>query len=55
MASLVPGAAVIQAPMAYVKVLAFEKLVVGFLIGTVGPPLQVEWPLASFSKTVSAL
>ncbi len=41
-ASLVPAAAVIPAPIAYIKVVAVKKLVVGFLIGTTGPrPLVV--------------
>ena len=34
-ASLVPAAAVIPAPIAYIKVVAVKKLVVGFLIGVV--------------------
>ena len=37
-ASLVPAAAVIPAPIAYIKVVAVKKLVVGFLMGTTGPP-----------------
>ena len=37
-ASLVPAAAVIPAPIAYIKVVAVKKLVVGFLVGTTGPP-----------------
>jgi hypothetical protein len=32
----VPAAAVIPAPIAYIKVVAVKKLVVGFLVGTVG-------------------
>ena len=32
-----PAAAVIPAPIAYVKVVAAKKLVVGFLLGTTGP------------------
>ena len=35
-ASLVPAAAVIPAPIAYIKVVAVKKLVVGFLSGTTG-------------------
>ena len=35
-ASLVPAAAVIPAPIAYIKVVAVKKLVVGFLVGVVG-------------------
>ena len=38
-ASLVPAAAVIPAPMAYIKVVAVKKLVVGFLPRMTGPPL----------------
>ena len=37
-ASLVPAAAVIPAPKAYIKVVAVKKLVVGFLLGTTGLP-----------------
>ncbi len=33
-----PAAAVIPAPIAYIKVVAVKKLVVGFLSGTTGPP-----------------
>ena len=33
-----PAAAVIPAPIAYIKVVAVKKLVVGFLLGTPGPP-----------------
>ena len=36
-ASLVPAAAVIPAPIAYIKVVAVKKLVVGFLSGATGP------------------
>ena len=36
-ASLVPAAAVIPAPIAYIKVVAVKKLVVGFLLRTAGP------------------
>ena len=36
-ASLVPAAAVIPAPIAYIKVVAVKKLVVGFLVGICGP------------------
>ena len=37
-ASLVPAAAVIPAPIAYIKVVAVKKLVVGVLPGAVCPP-----------------
>ncbi len=33
-----PAAAVIPAPIAYIEVAAVEKLVVGFLPRTTGPP-----------------
>ena len=33
-----PAAAVIPAPIAYIKVVAVKKLVVGFLHGRSGPP-----------------
>jgi hypothetical protein len=33
----VPAAAVIPAPIAYIKVVAVKKLVVGFLVGASGP------------------
>ena len=36
-ASLVPAAAVIPAPIAYIKVVAVKKLVVGFLSEATGP------------------
>ena len=32
-----PAAAVIPAPVAYIKVVAVKKLVVGFLLGMIGP------------------
>ena len=34
-----PAAAVIPAPIAYIKVVAVKKLVVGFLCWATGPPL----------------
>ena len=33
-----PAAAVIPAPIAYTKVVAVKKLVVGFLVADFGPP-----------------
>ena len=36
-----PAAAVIPAPIAYIKVVAVKKLVVGFREGSVGPPQGV--------------
>ncbi len=41
-ASLVPAAAVIPAPIAYIKVVAVKKLVVGFLVGPIGPALDAS-------------
>ena len=38
-ASLVPAAAVIPAPKAYIKVVAVKKLVVGFLFELSGLPI----------------
>ena len=35
-----PAAAVIPAPIAYIKVVAVKKLVVGFLVGAAGPPCK---------------
>ena len=40
-ASLVPAAAVIPAPIAYIKVVAVKKLVVEFLVESVCPSLGV--------------
>ena len=37
-ASLVPAAAVIPAPIVYIKVVAVKKLVVELLLGTTGTP-----------------
>ncbi len=43
-ASLVPAAAVIPAPIAYIKVVAVKKLVVELWARWVGPPNGVHWP-----------
>ncbi len=40
-ASLVPAAAVIPAPIAYIKVVAVKKLVVGFVVYEMFPSLVV--------------
>ena len=52
-----PAAAVIPAPIAYIKVVAVKKLVVGFLLRTVGPPHWVSTgsALASSLENVTAL
>ena len=44
-----PAAAVIPAPIAYVKVVAAKKLVVGFLLRTSGPLYERASSLASAS------
>ena len=55
-ASLVPAAAVIPAPIAYIKVVAVKKLVVGFRNGPVGPPQgELLTGLFFFAKTACAL
>ena len=55
-ASLVPAAAVIPAPIAYIKVVAVKKLVVGFRNGPVGPPQGESLTgLFFFAKTACAL
>ena len=51
-----PAAAVIPAPIAYIKVVAVKKLVVGFRIGPVGPPQGESLTgLIFFAKTACAL
>ncbi len=45
-----PAAAVIPAPIAYIKVVAVKKLVVGFLLGTTGPPIGCVSGLFSASS-----
>jgi hypothetical protein len=45
-ASLVPAAAVIPAPVAYIKVVAVKKLVVGFLVVQNWPAPSKECALA---------
>ena len=52
-----PAAAVIPAPIAYIKVVAVKKLVVGFLLKSTDPPLGVcVWfGLSIFLENVAAL
>ena len=51
-----PAAAVIPAPIAYIKVVAVKKLVVGFRDGSAGPPRGVSLTeLFFFAKTACAL
>jgi hypothetical protein len=48
----VPAAAVIPAPVAYIKVVAVKKLVVGFLVGHSGPrPSGSVLPEATYHLT----
>ena len=42
-----PAAAVIPAPIAYIKVVAVKKLVVGLLVGAIGPTLRVGTRIVS--------
>ena len=46
-ASLVPAAAAIPAPIAYIKFVAVNKLVVGLLVGAIGPTLCVGTHIVS--------
>ncbi len=46
-ASLVPAAAVIPAPIAYIKVVAVKKLVVGYLVGAMGLALSAGTSIVS--------
>ena len=39
-----PAAAVIPAPIAYIKVVAVKTLVVGFRVGPSGLPMGMHWP-----------
>ena len=55
-ASLVPAAAVIPAPIAYIKFVAVKKLVVGFGDGSAGPTEGVLLAALFFlAKTVCTL
>jgi len=45
----VPAAAVIPAPIAYIKVVAVKKLVVGFLVEVIGRPRKGSAPVSSFA------
>ena len=50
-----PAAAVIPAPIAYIKVVAVKKLVIGFLLRTAGPPLGRVSGLVSASSLETLL
>ena len=45
---MVPAAAVVPAPIAYIKVVAFKKFVVGLLVGAISPTLCVGTCIVSF-------
>ena len=49
-----PAAAVIPAPIVYIKVVAVKKLVVGFRSGQAGPPRGEYWPPLFLSESLSA-
>ena len=44
-----PAAAVIPAPIAYIKVVAVKKLVVGFLVGVIGRLRKESAPVSSLA------
>ncbi len=48
-----PAAAVIPAPIAYIKVVAVKKLVVGFRVRSTGPPLRCALAGCSFHLEAS--
>lgn len=51
-----PAAAVIPAPIAYIKFVAVKKLVVGFRFGSAGPPRGVSLEeLIFLAETACAL
>ena len=50
-----PAAAVIPAPIAYIKVVAVKKLVVGFLGWTGGPPQGAYCRAGSSSRRLRVL
>ncbi len=50
-----PAAAVIPAPIAYIKVVAVKKLVVGFLVVPGGPIIWCRWELPSLGGACVAL
>jgi hypothetical protein len=54
-ASLVPAAAVIPAPIAYIKVVAVKKLVVGFLVGVCVPDFRCSPSPAILGWTQSGI
>jgi hypothetical protein len=51
----VPAAAVIPAPIAYIKVVAVKTLVVEFWVRVIGQSLRLYWLLDPFSWDTSSL
>lgn len=45
-----PAAAVIPAPIAYIKVVAVKTLVVGFRVGCAGLPMGMHWRSRPFFR-----
>ena len=50
-----PAAAVIPAPIAYIKVVAVKKLVVGFRGGPTGLPMGMHWQARPSFRRLSLL
>ena len=50
-----PAAAVIPAPLAYIKVAAVKKLVVGYLLKVFGPLFEMDYVLLLASACESVL
>ena len=48
-----PAAAVIPAPIAYIKVVAVKKLVVGFLPWATDPPFLRDWSVSGLTLAFS--
>ena len=46
-----PAAAVIAAPIAYIKVVGVKTLVVGFRGGPTGLPMGMHWPARPSTRT----
>ena len=42
-----PAAAVVTDPIAYIKVVAVKKLLVGLLVGAIGPTFRVDTRIVS--------
>ena len=50
-----PAAAVIPAPIAYIKVVAVRTLVVGFRVGPTGLPMGTHWSARPSSRRLFLL